>query len=60
MRELLRVVLDRLNEVPRASYDWDDDPVYQLQEAIEDVLGRGIFDGAMTEVDMRQLPPPLR
>jgi hypothetical protein len=62
MRELLRVVYDRLNECPRG-YTYDpQDPgrmIPRLEKLVGEVLAAGIFDGRMTEVDMRQLPPAL-
>jgi hypothetical protein len=63
VRELLRLVYDRLQEVPRTSWFDPGGPegkVRRLTEVIEEVLADGIFDGCMTDIDMRQLPPPLR
>jgi hypothetical protein len=62
MRELLRLVYDRLDEVgTRTGYDPQDPErkVRRLRFAIEDVLAAGVFEGRMTEIDMRQLPPAL-
>jgi hypothetical protein len=62
VRELLRLVYDRLQERPRR---WGFDPgdprgkVRELTTLIEEVLADGLFDGRMTDVDMRQLPPAL-
>jgi hypothetical protein len=62
LRELLRLVCDRLQERPR-TYPFDPgDPkqkVSKLMGLIEEVLAGGLFDGRMTDVDMRQLPPAL-
>jgi len=33
--------------------------VPRLRQAVEDVLAAGLFDGRMTDIDMRQLPPAL-
>jgi len=62
MRELLRLVYDRLGECPRTSgVEWGDPQglVPRLRQAVEDVLAAGLFDGRMTDIDMRQLPPAL-
>ena len=64
MRELLREVDDRLREFSpgygRCSGSADPGClVYRLREALEDVLDGGIFDGRMTDVDMRQMPEVL-
>ena len=60
MRELLREVDDRLREFSpgygRCSGSGDPEClVGRLQEALEDVLDGGIFDGRMTDLDMPQL-----
>ena len=63
MRELLRLVYDRLQERPRTCPFDPGDPqgkVRKLVVLIEEILGDGLFDGRMTDVDMRQLPPALR
>jgi len=63
MRGLLRELYDRLLEVGEG-YSLDpqdpDHKVRRLRMAVEDVLSAGLFDGRMTDVDMRQLPPALR
>ena len=64
MRELLREVDDRLREFSPGNFSHKGrgDPgclVYRLQGALEDVLDAGIFDGQMTDVDMRQMPRVL-
>lgn len=61
VRELLREVYDRLVEVGEEDYNPQDPDhkVLRLKEAVEEVLADGLFDGRMTDVDMRQLPPAL-
>jgi hypothetical protein len=71
VRELLRVLADRLNECPRGylmatdrsgtGFDPQDPErlIPKLQKLVGEVLASGIFDGRMTELDMRQLPPVL-
>jgi len=62
VRELLREVYDRLLEVgEQPGYDPQDPQrlARRLRRDVEAVLAAGIFDGRMTGVDMRQLPPVL-
>jgi hypothetical protein len=63
LRELLRLVYDRLQERPVGygnELGGSEGRVTRLVELIGEVLADGIFDGRMTEIDMRQLPPALR
>jgi hypothetical protein len=67
LRELLRLVWDRLQEMPetgvKAHGYWPQDPGRELRKLavqIEVVLSKKLLDGRMTDVDMRQLPPALR
>jgi hypothetical protein len=63
LRELLRLVWDRLEQVPLDSYEGQRETkrqVLALKQRVEDVLAAGIFDAWMTDLDMRQLPPALR
>lgn len=62
MRELLREVYDRLIEFGVGSTYDPRDPehkIRRLRAVVEDVLDAGLFDGMMTDVDMRQLPRVL-
>ena len=61
------MVWDRLQEMPEtrsmASHYEPQDPNGDLQKLvkqIELVLAKGLLDGRMTDIDMRQLPPALR
>ena len=62
MRELLEMVRDRLGECCLYEYSGagkEHLDLRRLRRAIEVVLDKGLFDGRMTDVDMRQLPPAL-
>ena len=59
MRELLKFVLDRIGECP-SGWEDPDGLVPELKWVVERILDEGIFDGRMTDIDMRQLPPALR
>jgi hypothetical protein len=62
VRELLREVYDRLGEVggfPRNDPADPNGKIRRLRLMVEEVLTDGLFDGRLTDVDMRQLPPVL-
>lgn len=60
MRELLRTLYDRLGEVSVGYRGSDPEfEVQGLRAQIGNVLAKGYFDGAYTDVDMRQMPRVL-
>lgn len=59
------MVWDRLQEMPESGgmgfYPMDPGhDLRKLRQQIEVVLSKGLLDGRMTDIDMRQLPPALR